>query len=517
MNDYISQQLGNYRLIKRLGRGGFADVYLGEHVHLKTQAAVKVLHAVLGNDDIDTFRTEALTVAHLVHPHIIRVLDFDVVNAVPFLVMDYAPKGNLRERYPKGTRVPPNTLLSYVQQVASALQYAHDRNLMHRDVKPENMLIGNDNEILLSDFGTALTAHSTLSQNTENTVVGTLSYMAPEQIEGKPRPASDQYALAVVVYEWLSGNKPFRGSHVEIAAQHLSTPPPPLNDPALAIPPAVQQVIQRAMAKDYHQRFPRVQDFADALQKAYQGQQLVLPTPESPAIPPTVPANTPHTPYSPYRQPVATPGTPARQAVAPLRQPVTTPAASARPMTPIPPTSEAQVPRPVETFPIPSVKEPVRKITRGLKRGVRVLATVVILVSLLLCALGYGAFHFFTTRNTGTNTDTSGATALATNFVQAISQRNYDQAYNDLGSPIASQTSRTQFKQQAQSEDACYGTISNYQTVASTQPPKYSYILSRAKMQKTYQLNLTLQRNSAGTWQITDYQSNIDTVQASCS
>lgn len=105
---------------------------------------------------------------------------------------------------------------------------------------------------------------------------------------------------------------------------------------------------------------------------------------------------------------------------------------------------------------------------------------------------------------------------MATDFVQAIAHRNYDQAYNDLGSSVANQTSRTQFKQQAQSEDSCYGTISNYQAIASTQPPKYSYTLSRTKMQKTYQLNLTLQQNSSGTWQITDYQSNIDTVQSSC-
>lgn len=503
--DYISQQLGNYRLIKHLGRGGFADVYLGEHIHLKTQAAIKVLHAVLDNDDIDTFRTEALTVAHLVHPHIIRVLDFDVINGVPFLVMDYAPNGNLRERHPKDTRVPPNAVLSYVQQVASALQYAHDRNLMHRDVKPENMLVGPDNEIRLSDFGTALTTHSSLSQSTENTVVGTLSYMAPEQIGGKPRPASDQYALAVVVYEWLSGKKPFKGSHIEIAAQHLSTPPPPLNDPALAIPLAVQQVIQRAMAKDYHQRFPRVQDFADALQRAYQGQAPQQAQPRI-QLAPTQPAGTQYRPPAPAR---AIAG---QQIETPRRPQV------AVPVSPAPP---VQVPKPVADTPVTSIKEPVRKITRGLKRGVRALAVVLLVVSLLLCALGYGAYHFFTTRipaSSQTSTDMSGATALANDFVQAIANRNYDQAYNDLGPPVAHQTSRTQFKQQAQSEDRCYGTVTHDTAVKSTQssPAKYSYTIVRAKLQKSYQLDLTLQQNSAGTWQITDYQSNIETVQSSC-
>ncbi len=261
MTQQTNQQLGKYRIIKFLGRGGFADVYLGEHIYLKTQAAIKVMHTHLDNEHLETFRSEAFAVAHLSHPCIIRVLDFDVENYVPFLVMEYAPQGNLRQRHPRGTRVPPNVFMPYVRQIASALQYAHDQKLIHRDVKPENMLVGSSNQILLSDFGTALVAQSTLSQDTEAMVTGTLSYMAPEQIQGKARPASDQYALAVVVYEWLSGTKPFNGSYMEIMAQHLSTPPPPLDEQGLAIPHAVQEVLRRALAKDPHQRFPRVQDF----------------------------------------------------------------------------------------------------------------------------------------------------------------------------------------------------------------------------------------------------------------
>src|SRR5947209_3579641 len=255
MVQQIGQQLCNYRLIRLLGHGGFADVYLGEHVYLRTQAAIKVLHTQLADEDVEKFRNEALTIAHLVHPHIIRVLDFDVENNVPFLVMDYAPNGTLRTLHPRGTQLPPSIFMPYVKQVASALQHAHDQKLIHRDVKPENMLLGRSYEVLLSDFGIALVAQNSLSQSTEDTVIGTMAYMAPEQIQGKPRPASDQYALGVVVYEWLSGVKPFNGSYVEIVTQHLSTPPPPLNEQALAIPHAVQQVVQRALAKDLHQRF----------------------------------------------------------------------------------------------------------------------------------------------------------------------------------------------------------------------------------------------------------------------
>jgi eukaryotic-like serine/threonine-protein kinase len=105
MTDYIGRQLGNYRLLSLLGHGGFADVYLGEHIHLKTLAAIKVLHTQLTNDDVEKFRMEARTIASLEHPNIVRVLDFGIENYTPFLVMSYAPHGTLRQRYPKGTRL----------------------------------------------------------------------------------------------------------------------------------------------------------------------------------------------------------------------------------------------------------------------------------------------------------------------------------------------------------------------------------------------------------------------------
>jgi eukaryotic-like serine/threonine-protein kinase len=223
----IGQQFGNYRLIRFLGQGGFADVYLGQHIHLGTQAAIKVLHAQLASDDINEFRTEARTIAHLGHPNIVRVLEFGVEGKIPFLVMEHAPNGTLRQRHQKGSRLPLELVLSYVRQIASALQYAHEQRLIHRDIKPENMLLGRAHEVLLSDFGLALFAQSTSSQTTKG-MAGTMAYMAPEQIQGKPRPASDQYALGIVVYEWLSGECPFQGMPNEIMGQHLSAPLPPL-------------------------------------------------------------------------------------------------------------------------------------------------------------------------------------------------------------------------------------------------------------------------------------------------
>src|SRR5512135_1290365 len=119
------QPLGNYQLLQLLGQGRWASVYLGEHWHLHTQAAIKVLHDPLGAAEVEGFLTEARTLARLRHPHIVRILDFGVQEDTPFLVMDYAPGGSLRQLHPKGTRLPLSTVVSYVKQVASALQYAH--------------------------------------------------------------------------------------------------------------------------------------------------------------------------------------------------------------------------------------------------------------------------------------------------------------------------------------------------------------------------------------------------------
>ena len=120
MADRSGQQLGNYRLLRLLGRGGFAEVYLGQHLYLNSQAALKVLQIALNDEDIEHFAKEARTLASLTHPHIIRVLDYAVENGTPFLVMEYTANGTLRQRYPHGTRLPVETIISYVRQVASA-------------------------------------------------------------------------------------------------------------------------------------------------------------------------------------------------------------------------------------------------------------------------------------------------------------------------------------------------------------------------------------------------------------
>lgn len=288
MTDRVGQKLGNYHLVRLLGEGGFAEVYLGEHVHLGTQAAIKVLHTQLTTDDIETFRHEARMIAQLEHPNIVRVLDFGVEGKTPFLVMSYAAHGTLRQRHPKGNRLPLETVVSYVKQVADALQYAHDEKLIHRDVKPENMLVGKRQDILLSDFGIAVMAQSSRYQNAQD-MAGTISYMAPEQIQGKPRPASDQYSLGTVIYEWLTGTRPFHGSLTEMVGQHLSATPPLLREKLPTLSPAVEEVVMKALAKDPKERFVKVSDLAIALEEASKLIQLQAPvvasTPEQPPQP----------------------------------------------------------------------------------------------------------------------------------------------------------------------------------------------------------------------------------------
>lgn len=286
MTAFQGQQFGNYELQRLLGEGGFAEVYLGEHIYLDTPAAIKVLKVQV-EDDLELFRTEARTIARLVHPNIVRVLEFGVEGDVPFLVLDYASKGTLRQRYPPGTLLAIPTIVSYTRQVAEALQYAHNERIVHRDVKPENLLVGRNDEVLLSDFGIALMSR-TLRGTQQKSAAGTPAYMAPEQIQMQPRPASDQYSLAVVVYEWLTGVLPFNGSSAEIMAQQISNLPPPIRSIRPAISPAIEQVIMKALEKDPRQRYENVLAFAQAL-----GQATLAPAqqPSRQAILPTLAAN----------------------------------------------------------------------------------------------------------------------------------------------------------------------------------------------------------------------------------
>jgi serine/threonine protein kinase len=171
MNDqegqHLDKQFGSYRLIKLLGEGGFAEVYLGEHVRTGTQAALKVLATKLVDDEIALFRREAQMMLELDHPNIIHIYDYGMEGRIPFIVMAYASNGSLRQLHPKSTCLPLPTIINYVKQIADGLQYMHNKRLIHRDLKPENMLIDINGKLVLSDFGIAAIAHSTNSLQTQ--------------------------------------------------------------------------------------------------------------------------------------------------------------------------------------------------------------------------------------------------------------------------------------------------------------------------------------------------------------
>jgi len=272
MASLLGLELGNYRLVKELGVGGDGAVYLGQHQHLDFQAAIKVLLGAqnITSNDFADLRKEAQYLVTLKHNNIVTLYDFGIYEDysdpfhqhIPYLVMEYAIQGTLRTRHPKGTTVGFGTIVSYVQQIARALQFAHDNNIIHRDLKPENLLVFNTAKIKLSDFGIAVITRTTRNYTTQE-IVGTSSYMAPEQFQGKPHKASDQYALAIIVYEWLTGKPPFVADNFYgYAYQHANVPVPAL--PGM-ISPQIFQVLSRALAKTPEERFGSVKAFAEAL------------------------------------------------------------------------------------------------------------------------------------------------------------------------------------------------------------------------------------------------------------
>ena len=283
VGERIGQQLGEYRLVRLLGRSRFTEIYYGEHLELSVPVAVKVLNWRYLREGMSKFLDHACTMAQLEHPHIVRVLDMGIESGTPYMVMNYAPYGTLREFYPRHERIPLETVVKYVKQLADALQYVHDQCLIHRDIKPHNMLLGPEKQVWLSDFGIAMHINS-LDHDQENSnnneaspdFEGTVVYAAPEQLQGRPRRSSDQYSLAVVAYEWLSGEWPFKGDFNEIARQHIFDLPPSLRKKGVKIPSQVEKVMLKALEKDPARRYRSIREFAEALEWASIGERTMV-------------------------------------------------------------------------------------------------------------------------------------------------------------------------------------------------------------------------------------------------
>ena len=261
----VGQSIGDYRLTRYLGKGTFGMVYQSEHLHDHSQAAVKLLQIQLSSrNDLRDFLNEARTI-RLRHPYIVPLLDFGLSrDDMPFLVMEYADGGTLRDRHERGSKLSWETIDSYVQQLAAALQYAHDRRIIHRDVKPENMLVRDAGKVQLSDFGIARIIEQS-SLVSLHRLAGTPAYTAPEQSRGKPSPSSDQYALAVVIYEWIAGQRPFQGGPLEVIVQHREDDPPSLRELRPETSERIEQIVFQALAKEPEERFQTISHFAQTL------------------------------------------------------------------------------------------------------------------------------------------------------------------------------------------------------------------------------------------------------------
>jgi len=268
--DFLVQgaRIGNYEVVSLLGTGSFGHVYqVREPAPLSRVLALKVLRVEQMTDKArDSFFDEAQRIANLQHPNILPVYNFGQLrDGRPYLVMEYAPRTILDLFLkPDGTRrlAYAEELLPYIQQAASALFHIHENGLIHQDIKPANLLIGRNGQILLSDFGATfylgMQTHASLGE-----VTGTAAYMPPEQWQGNPRRHSDQYALAICVYELLAGRAPFAYRMMEqMWNAHLKEPPPPPQQWNPRVPAEVGAVLVRALAKNYQQRYSTVVDFA---------------------------------------------------------------------------------------------------------------------------------------------------------------------------------------------------------------------------------------------------------------
>ncbi|HEY3227858.1 MAG TPA: protein kinase, partial [Roseiflexaceae bacterium] len=286
MGDLSGHNLGPYRILEQAGAGGMATVYKAYHAAMDRYVAIKVLPQHLARDPNfrARFQREARTIARLEHRYILPVHNVGEEDGIPYLVMRYTDSGDLGDLIAKRSLTIPRAGL-IVGQVAEALAYAHRQGIIHRDVKPANVLISRDGDALLSDFGIAKIYEETLQLTGEGMMVGTPTYMAPEQLQGQPVDArTDIYALGVVLYQSLTGEPPFIAeTPLAVALMHIHNPLRPPREGNPAIPESLERIILRALAKNPNDRFQTADEMAEALRDALASMSkptAVIPAPD---------------------------------------------------------------------------------------------------------------------------------------------------------------------------------------------------------------------------------------------
>ena len=265
---------GRYRLERKLGSGGMADVWLAEDQELGRKVAVKILHERYANDDqfVERFRREATHAASLSHPNIVSIFDRGEAGGSYYIVMEYVEGRTLKELIVSRGSCPVPVAITYVRQVLAGLRFAHRAGIVHRDVKPHNVIVDSEGRVKVMDFGIA---RAGTSQMTEvGSIIGTAQYLSPEQARGAPvDESSDLYSTGILLYELLTGTVPFNGeTPVEVAMKHLSQVPEPPSRLRPEVPHDLDLVVIRALAKEPAERYRSAQEMDRDLERVTRGE-----------------------------------------------------------------------------------------------------------------------------------------------------------------------------------------------------------------------------------------------------
>ncbi len=259
---------GRYRAVRRLGAGGMAEVWCVEDEVLGRRVALKLLGGRYIEDPEfrERFRREAQSAASLAHPNIVGVFDRGEWDGTPYIAMELVDGRTLKQLVQERGPLDPGTAVNLTEQVLRALGYAHRRGIVHRDIKPQNVIVDGEGVAKVADFGIARAANSEMTET--GAIVGTVQYLSPEQAQGQPVDLrSDLYSVGVVLYELLTGQVPFDGeAPVSIALKHVSERPVPPGQLRPGIPPALEAVVMRALEKDPARRFQSAEEFIAALE-----------------------------------------------------------------------------------------------------------------------------------------------------------------------------------------------------------------------------------------------------------
>ncbi len=408
------QQLGRYRLQRLLGKGGMGEVYLALDTGIDRQVALKVIRSDVafepGTDAIPLFQDEMRIIARLNHPYILPLFDYGeaIVNGtlLPYMVMPYGSEGSLADWLKQRVKNPllsPEEVAHFVDQAAEALQYSHNQQIIHRDVKPSNFLIqihqNNPNrpDLLLADFGLARLLSA--SSHTTLTIGGTPSYMAPEQWEGFPVPATDQYMLAAMAYELLAGHPPFQGTLPQLIYQHIQNSPELCSKFNPQVSSQLDEVISRALAKRPQNRFPDISAFSQAFLDAVQNPASKRDDPN---------ATRDSSSLAPFVIPIAD----AKTDPPAIQPPITLPAAEEK-------NASSSSDKYLQTLTSSTSNHGLNLNLAASKQGLR--CSVILLFSLALLIIGSSTIYFGLNYNRSTSGSVASSNSQATANAQATS------------------------------------------------------------------------------------------------